>query len=101
MRLLTSAFRILCCSLLLPSFAALAAKPKPNATKEKAEFATPAESLSVLPGFKAELLRSAAAGEGSWICMATDSRGRLIVSPQGDDQPLLRITLKSGVIKKI
>jgi len=101
MRLLTSASRILFLPLLLVPFAALAAKQKPVATKEKSEFATPAESLKVLPGFKAELLRSAAAGEGSWICMTTDSRGRLIISPQADDQPLLRITLKNGVITKI
>jgi glucose/arabinose dehydrogenase len=55
--------------------------------------ATPAESLTVLPGFKAELLKSAQIGEGSWICMTVDDRGRLIISPERDQLPLLRITL--------
>ena len=55
--------------------------------------ATPAESLTVLPGFKAELLKSADRGEGSWICMTADDQGRLILSPEKDEAPLLRITL--------
>jgi hypothetical protein len=58
--------------------------------------ATTAESLEVLPGFKVELLHSAHASEGSWICMTVDHKGRLIISPQRDDQPLLRVTLSSG-----
>jgi putative heme-binding domain-containing protein len=53
--------------------------------------ATPAEGLQVPPGFRAELLRSAAPGEGSWVCLAFDDRGRLIVSPEGDAAPLLRL----------
>ena len=64
--------------------------------------ATAAESLTVLSGFKVELLHSAQFGEGSWICMATDSKGRLIISPQADNQPLLRATLDhSGQVKSI
>jgi len=64
--------------------------------------ATPADSFTVLPGFKAELLRSAETGEGSWICMTIDSKGRLIISPQADTQPLLRITLtRSGQVAKV
>ena len=59
----------------------------------KPPLATPAEALTVLPGFKAELLKSAAPGEGSWICMTVDNRGRLIISPEKDEAPLLRITL--------
>lgn len=55
--------------------------------------ATPAESLTVPPGFTAELLKSADTGEGSWICMTVDDRGRFIVSPEKDEVPLLRITL--------
>jgi putative heme-binding domain-containing protein len=66
---------------------------------------TPAEKLTVLPGFKAELLHTSEIGQGSWICMAVDNRGRLIISPQADDQPLLRVTLggQTGVktIEKI
>ena len=64
--------------------------------------ATPAEQLTVLPGFRAQLLHSATADEGSWICMTVDPKGRLIVSPQSDKQPLLRITLSSqGEVAKI
>jgi len=63
--------------------------------------ATPAESLTLIPGFKAELLHSAEFGEGSWICMTIDQKGRLIIPPQADDQPLLRITLDHGKVAKI
>src|ERR1051325_2580651 len=52
--------------------------------------ATQAEALTAPHGFKVELLRSARADEGSWICMAFDERGRLLISPQGDERPLLR-----------
>ncbi len=55
--------------------------------------ATAAASLTVVPGFRVELLHSSEPGEGSWISMTVDDRGRLIVSPQDDNQPLLRITL--------
>jgi len=68
----------------------------------RAAGATPAESLAVLPGFKVELLHSADTNEGSWICMTKDNKGRLIVSPQKDSQPLLRITLdRAGQVAKI
>ena len=71
----------------------------PTAT---AASATPAESLTVLPGFKVELLHSATTNEGSWICMTKDNKGRLIISPQRDTQPLLRITLtRAGSVAKI
>ena len=64
--------------------------------------ATPADTLTVPPGFKVELLHSAQSGEGSWICMTIDNKGRLIVSPQQDDLPLLRLTLnRSGKVDKI
>ena len=59
----------------------------------RGRMATPAESLALVPGFKAQLLRSAEPGEGSWICMSIDDRWRLIISPQDDSQPLLRATL--------
>jgi putative heme-binding domain-containing protein len=68
----------------------------------KVPVATSAESLTVLPGFKAELIRSSEIGEGSWICMTTDDKGRLIISPQDDKQPLLRVTLsRSGKVSNI
>jgi putative heme-binding domain-containing protein len=64
--------------------------------------ATAADSLQVAPGFKVELLRSAEPGEGSWVCMTVDSRGRLIISPQEGTRNLLRVTLgRGGKIEKI
>jgi putative heme-binding domain-containing protein len=45
--------------------------------------ATPAESLKVLKGFKAELLYSVPKDkEGSWVNLCTDPKGRIIVSDQ-------------------
>jgi len=63
--------------------------------------ATPAESLTVPPGFRVELLRSAEPAEGSWICLAFDERGRLLISPQGDERPLLRLTLRDGQVDHV
>jgi putative heme-binding domain-containing protein len=64
--------------------------------------ATSAESLTTLPGFKVELIHSAEVGEGSWICMTLDAKGRLIISPQADNQPLLRVTLsRDGQVSNI
>lgn len=64
--------------------------------------ATPAESLTGLPGFKVELLHSASTNEGSWICMTKDNKGRLIISPRRDTLPLSRITLtRAGSVAKI
>ncbi|HEU0010329.1 MAG TPA: c-type cytochrome, partial [Verrucomicrobiae bacterium] len=63
--------------------------------------ALPAESLKVADGFKVELLRSAQPGEGSWVSMTVDAKGRLIISPQGKE-PMLRVTLdKDGKIAKM
>jgi putative heme-binding domain-containing protein len=58
--------------------------------------ATSAESLTVLPGFKVELVHSSQPGEGSWICMTKDSKGRLIISPQAEKEPMLRMTIGKG-----
>ncbi|MDQ6631632.1 MAG: heme-binding protein, partial [Verrucomicrobiota bacterium] len=63
--------------------------------------ATPAEELTLLPGFKVELLRSAEPGEGSWVSMTTDPKGRLIISPQQGTNNLLRITLSEGKISRL
>ncbi len=61
----------------------------------------PADRLTLLPGFKAELVRFARKDEGSWICLAIDPKGRLIISPQGPE-PLLRLTLTpEGQVAKI
>lgn len=45
--------------------------------------ATPADQVTVPPGFKVELLRSAGKEEGSWVSIAIDDKGRLYISPQG------------------
>ncbi|HEY3899956.1 MAG TPA: hypothetical protein VGM54_15215 [Chthoniobacter sp.] len=63
--------------LLLPSIAFAETPPTPPPAS------TPAEELTLAPGFKAELLKSATKDEGSWICMAIDGKGRLYISPQG------------------
>ena len=64
--------------------------------------ATPAEQLTLLPGFKAELIRSAQPWEGSWICMTIDPKGRLIISPQEGTGNLLRVTLsRKGEVEKV
>jgi putative heme-binding domain-containing protein len=73
-----------------------------SAEDEARPQATLAEALKVLPGFRVQLLRSAEKSEGSWICMTVDNKGRLIISPQADDQPLLRVTLdRAGDVAKI
>src|SRR5437867_3728408 len=57
----------------------------------KAQTATPAQSLKVLKGFRAELLYSVPKErQGSWVNMCVDPKGRLIVSDQKG--PLYRIT---------
>ena len=87
--------------LLFPSggFGAEAGSRPPGKAKRTA---TSAESLKVPPGFKVQLLHSAEGSEGSWICMTIDPNGRLIISPQGDNQPLLRVTLSgSGEVERI
>lgn len=64
--------------------------------------ATPVDGFTVLPGFKAELIRSAEVGEGSWVSMTIDQKGRLIVSPQQGTGNMLRITLShNGQVEKV
>jgi len=63
--------------------------------------ATAADKITVLNGFKVELLYSPdKPKEGSWVAMAIDPKGRLIVSPQ-DKQPMLRLTIADGKIAKM
>ncbi|MBM3845135.1 MAG: hypothetical protein FJ405_02455, partial [Verrucomicrobia bacterium] len=67
----------------------------------KPKVATPAESLKTLPGFRVSLLRSASPEEGSWVATTLDPKGRLIVSPQGNE-PMLRMTLSAdGSVAKV
>jgi hypothetical protein len=41
--------------------------------------ATAADTLTLLPGFKAELIRSAQPGEDSWVSMTFDPQGRILL----------------------
>src|SRR6266446_2041515 len=83
----------LACPLAAPLFAA---------APHEGGMATPAERLAALPGFKVELLRSAQTGEGSWVSMAVDPKGRLFISPQDGVGNILRVTLtKEGQVEKV
>ncbi len=53
--------------------------------------ATPVDSIALPAGFRAELLRSAQSGEGSWISMTFDDRGRIILGR--DKRGLARLSL--------
>ena len=56
----------------------------------------PGDLLDTLPGFKVEhVLEANGASNGSWICMANDPQGRLLLGGQGN-QPITRVTLKDG-----
>jgi putative heme-binding domain-containing protein len=55
--------------------------------------ATAAAHITALPGFKVELVRSATADEGSWVALAFDPRGRIVVARE--DRGLLRLTPRS------
>lgn len=58
------------------------------------------EALDTLPGFKVELLRTAdPATEGSWISIAKDPKGRLLVGGERKE-PISRLTIKDGQVVK-
>ncbi len=72
-----------------------------TAVASNGKAATPAESLFRPAGFQVELLRTALPGEGSWVAMTVDPKGRLIISPQGGE-PMQRVTLDAqGQIAKM
>lgn len=73
-----------------------------SASLLSAHGSTLATNLTVLPGFKAELVHTAQPGEGSWICMTVDDKGRFIISPEKTEAPLLRITVsRDGELQRI
>ena len=47
-------------------------------------------SIAAKPGFAVEVVRTAEAGEGSWISLAFDTRGRLLIGRE--DKGILRLT---------
>ncbi len=56
----------------------------------------PGEVLDTLPGFKVEhVLRADGAKNGSWISMAKEPKGRLLLGGQSG-QPITRVTIKDG-----
>lgn len=55
----------------------------------------PDTGITLREGFDAELLYTVPAEQGSWVAMAFDPKGRLIVSDQ-DDKGVFRVTLPNG-----
>ncbi|WP_395749429.1 hypothetical protein [Prosthecobacter sp.] len=68
---------------------------KPGAQNQ----ATDAATLTVPPGFKAELIRSAQPGEDSWVSMAFDPQGRITLGKE--KKGLLRLTLSGSGDQKV
>lgn len=52
----------------------------------------PDTKITIMEGFDAEILYSVPKSQGSWVAMAFDPKGRLIVSDQ-DDKGVFRVTL--------
>ncbi|MBL9180694.1 MAG: hypothetical protein JNN17_01020 [Verrucomicrobiaceae bacterium] len=68
---------------------------KPGAQNQ----ATDAATLSLPPGFKAELVRSAQPGEDSWVAMAFDEQGRLTLAKE--KKGLIRLTISGSGDQKV
>src|SRR5579871_191177 len=74
-----------------------AALPAAGAPPVKGTAASP-EALETLPGFKVELVRTAdPATEGSWISIAKDPKGRLLLGAERKE-PITRLTMKDGQV---
>jgi len=61
--------------------------------------ATDPATLTLLPGFKAELIRSAQPGEDSWVSMAFDPQGRITLGKE--KKGLLRLTISGSGEQKV
>lgn len=68
---------------------------KPGAQNQ----ATDPSTLTLPPGFKAELIRSAQPGEDSWVSMAFDPQGRITLGKE--KKGLLRLTLSGSGDQKV
>jgi putative heme-binding domain-containing protein len=65
-----------------------------------ASISNPEEALDTLPGFKIEhVFRANGQTNGSWISMANDPQGRLLLGGQRN-QPITRLTLQQGKVVK-
>ncbi|QOV90582.1 c-type cytochrome [Humisphaera borealis] len=56
--------------------------------------------ISLRPGFDAELIYEVPKSQGSWVAMAFDPKGRLIVSDQ-DDKGVFRVTLPTATSRSV
>jgi putative heme-binding domain-containing protein len=66
----------------------------------RAEADSKADEIQTLPGFKVDVvLKADKVKHGSWISMAWDGQGRLLLSGQ-KGQPITRLTLKDGQVVK-
>ena len=61
--------------------------------------ATDPATLTLPPGFKAELVRSAQPGEDSWVAMAFDPQGRITLGKE--KKGLLRLTISGSGDQKV
>lgn len=68
---------------------------KPGAQNQATDPAT----LTLPPGFKAELIRSAQPGEDSWVSMAFDPQGRITLGKE--KKGLIRLTLSGSGDQKV
>ena len=81
--------------ILLVGFSMLPA-PAQNAAADSPRLVLDADTgISLREGFDAELLYEVPKSQGSWVAMAFDPKGRLIVSDQ-DDKGVFRVTLPAG-----
>ncbi len=60
--------------------------------------ATDPATFTLLPGFRAELIRSATTNEGSWVALAFDPRGRLTLARE--KRGLLRLTFAAPALSQ-
>ena len=68
---------------------------KPGAQNQATDPAT----LTLLPGFKAEIIRSSQPGEDSWVSMAFDPQGRITLGKE--KKGLLRLTISGSGDEKV
>lgn len=69
------------------------------AKQDAQTLATDPATLTLPPGFKAELIRSAQGDDGSWVSMAFDPQGRITLARE--KQGLLRLDLKDHSVRVI